>query len=60
LDDPWDWESFGWGLLGGVVTTMVVGGVILYFTWPYLVGGLRAIPVFSTMVEEAKKRGLLG
>jgi len=41
LGDPWDWASFGWGVLTGGVITIVIGGVVLYFTWPYLLAFLK-------------------
>jgi len=57
--NPWDWESFGWGLLGGALATAAIGGTVLYFTWPYIVATLRTIPVFKEMVAEAKAKGLI-
>jgi len=34
LGDPWDWNSFVWGIAAGGVITLVVEGLTLYFTWP--------------------------
>jgi len=41
--DPWDWGSFGWGMLAGGIVTLVVEGVALYFTWPALIAFLKGI-----------------
>jgi len=43
LGDPWDWSSFGWGMLAGSIVTIALGGVTLYFTWPYLIGIIRGV-----------------
>lgn len=29
-------EAFGWGMLAGSIVTIAVGGVIIYFAWPYI------------------------
>lgn len=57
--DPWDWDSFTWGFtIGGIVIT-TLGGIILYFTWPYIIGLMKTIPLFREAVEQAKARGLI-
>ena len=60
----WDWGSFSWGLLGGAIAITVVGGIVLFFTWPYVIGAVKAVPVFSSFVEgmvsQAKAVGILG
>lgn len=38
--NPFDLESFGWGWLAGSIATVVVGGVVLYFSAPYIIKGL--------------------
>jgi len=51
-DPPdWDWASFGWGVLTGGVVTVVVGGVVLYYGWPYIHAGLTVLPIFGELVK---------
>jgi hypothetical protein len=50
LGDPWDWDSFKWGMLAGGIVVVAVEGVILYLTWPYIVGFL-----FGTQAARAVK-----
>jgi len=38
-----DLNTFLWGMLAGFVVTVVVEGVALYFTWPYLASALGAL-----------------
>jgi hypothetical protein len=42
LGDSPDINSFLWGMLAGFIATVVVEGVALYFTWPYLASALTA------------------
>lgn len=53
LGDPpeWDWVSFGWGVLTGGVATVVLGGVALYYGWPYIRAGLAVLPIFGELVK---------
>jgi len=51
FSDPWDWSSFGWGVLAGVVISGVAGGLILYFGWPYILGMMRGV----ASAEEIRK-----
>lgn len=39
--DPPDIGWFMWGMLAGGILTVVVEGIVLYFTWPFLVGALK-------------------
>jgi uncharacterized protein (DUF2062 family) len=55
MSSDWDWGSFGWGMLAGAIVTAAVGGAILYFGWPYIIAGMKAVPVFKGMVEEIKR-----
>jgi len=58
-DNPWDWASFGWGMLAGSVVTVVIGGIILYLTWPYLLALMRGL-VGAEFIRGAELiRGLL-
>lgn len=47
----WDWNSFEWGMLAGSVITVVVGGVVLYFGWPYITTGAK----ITSLIDEFKK-----
>ena len=59
LSNPWDWGSFTWGFaVGGIVVT-TLAGIVFYFAWPYVLGLMKVVPLFRTIVEEAKARGLL-
>jgi hypothetical protein len=46
--DPWDWDSFKWGMLAGGIAVVAVEGVILYFAWPYIIEFL-----FGTQAAKA-------
>ncbi|MGC8937222.1 MAG: hypothetical protein ACP5KV_07690 [Candidatus Methanomethylicaceae archaeon] len=50
-----EWESFQWGMLAGAIITVAVGGVALYFVWPYILSGMKTVPVFKEIAEEIKK-----
>jgi hypothetical protein len=41
----WDWGSFLWGVAAGGIITIVVEGVVLFFTWPWIAGflGIKAL-----------------
>ena len=39
--DPPDVGSFLWGMLAGTIVMVVIEGVVIYFTWPFLVGALK-------------------
>lgn len=54
LGDPFDLESFGWGVLAGGVITLVVEGVTLYFTWPIW------LSLIETLVGGTAIREILG
>jgi len=57
--DPWDWVSFGWGIVAGGIIIATVGGAVLYLTWPYIFAFLKTVPVFKEMVAAARERGFL-
>lgn len=54
-----DWGSFLWGFVAGGIAVTVLGGVVLYFTWPYIISMMKTVPLFGAAVEEAKARGLI-
>lgn len=54
LGGPFDWESFQWGLAAGGIIVTAVGGVVLYFTWPYILATFQTFPIFKELVAEAK------
>jgi len=54
LGDPWDWASFGWGIVAGGLITLVVEGVTLYFTWPIW------LSLIETLVGGTAIREILG
>jgi hypothetical protein len=43
--DPWDWDSFKWGVVAGGIVVVAVEGVILYFAWPYIASFLLGAQV---------------
>ena len=51
----WDWESFGWGMLGGALVVLAVGGVVLYFAWPYVGTGIKAAAVAQPLLKALTK-----
>ena len=55
----WDWDSFKWGFTIGGICVVAAGGIILYFTWPFIISMMKTIPLFGAVVEEAKGRGLI-
>lgn len=48
LGNPFDLESFGWGWLVGSIATVVVGGVVLYFTAPFI---LKAVGMAAPIIK---------
>lgn len=40
-DPPFDLSSFLWGIVAGGIITIVVEGVAIYFTWPYVLSFLK-------------------
>ena len=54
LGNPFDWESFQWGMVAGGVIVTTVGGVVLYFTWPYILAACQAFPFFREMAAAYK------
>lgn len=54
LGNPYDPESFQWGMAAGGVIVAVVGGVVLYFTWPYIIATFQTFPVWKEIAAQAK------
>lgn len=44
---PQDVGSFMWGMVAGGIVMVVVGGVVLYFTWPAFVGFLKMLGLWQ-------------
>lgn len=48
-----DLESFGWGWLAGSVATVVVGGVVLFLSAPYIIKALGMTTEIIRALEYA-------
>ena len=54
-DPPFDIGSFGWGLLAGAIATLALEAATIYFTWPILVGFVKAVGLGAVMREALRE-----
>ena len=49
---PQDIGSFMWGMVAGGIVMVVLGGVILYFTWPAFLALLKSLGLYALIAPQ--------
>ena len=50
--EPLDIGSFFWGMVTGGIVMVVIGGVVLYFTWPAFLALLKSIGLYALIAPQ--------
>jgi len=52
--NPPDLGWFLWGMLAGAIATVAIEAITIYYTWPVLVGFMKAVGLAEVMREALR------